>query len=179
VDIRSIEFVGKRAKLVPLEERQIGALYAAGRFPEIWTCWPVQITTRDDMERLVLAFLEAQRQGQALPFTILDQRSGQVVGGTRLHNISHDNRSVEIGKTWLTPAVWGTHLNTECKYLLLRYCFETLETLRVQLKTDVYNVRSQRAIERLGAVREGVLRQHWILPDGLLGPPTHFCTLSL
>jgi N-acetyltransferase len=83
-----------------------------------------------------------------------------VVGNTRLHNISHENRSLEIGKTWLTPAVWGTHLNTGCKYLLLRYCFETLETLRVQLKTDVRNVRSQRAIERFG------VRHHWIMPDG-------------
>ena len=83
-----------------------------------------------------------------------------------LHNISHENRNLEIGKTWLTPAVWGTHLNTECKYLLLRYCFETLGTLRVQLKTDVRNVRSQRATERLGAVKEGVLRHHWVMPDG-------------
>jgi RimJ/RimL family protein N-acetyltransferase len=155
-----------RATLVPLQESQVDTLYAAGRYPEIWTWWPVQIETRADMERLVHNFLEAQGRGEAVAYTILDQHSGEVVGGTRLHNISHENRSLEIGKTWLTPAVWGTHLNTECKYLLLRYCFETLETLRVQLKTDVRNVRSQKAIERLGAVREGVLRQHWIMADG-------------
>jgi RimJ/RimL family protein N-acetyltransferase len=178
VDICSNEFLGKRARLVPLEEGQIDALYAAGHLPEIWTWWPVQIETRADMERLVLTILEAQRRGQAVAYTVLDQQSGQVVGGTRLHNISHENRSIEIGKTWLTPSVWGTHLNTECKYMLLQYCFEIVETLRVQLKTDVRNVRSQRAIERLGAVREGVLRQHWIMPDGRNRDSVLYSTLA-
>jgi RimJ/RimL family protein N-acetyltransferase len=164
--IQPTTFLGKRAQLVPMEESHIDALYEAGQFPEIWSWWPVRIRTHEEMARLVRTFLHAQEQGQAFPFTILDQQSGQVVGSTRLHAISHENRSLEIGKTWLTPSVWGTHLNTECKYLLLRYCFETLETLRVQFKTDVRNIRSQRAIERLGAVREGVLRHHWIMPDG-------------
>lgn len=166
MDIHPTQFVGKRARLVPMEESHIDALYEAGRFPEIWSWWPVRITTHAEMQQLVLNFLQAQQQGLAFPFTIIDQESERIVGSTRLHNISHANRSLEVGKTWLTPAVWGTHLNTECKYLLLRYCFETLEVLRVQLKTDVRNVRSQRAIERLGATREGVLRHHWIMPDG-------------
>lgn len=158
--------VGKRVELVPLKESHIDALYQAGRFPEIWSWWPVRIRTHEEMEHLVKTFLHAQQEGQAYPFTLVDRESRQVIGSTRLHNISHANRSLEIGKTWLTPAAWGTHANTECKYLLLRFCFETLETLRVQLKTDVRNVRSQRAIERLGAVKEGVLRHHWVMPDG-------------
>jgi N-acetyltransferase len=166
MDISPTQFLGQRARLVQMEESHIDALYEAGRFPEIWSWWPVRITSRDEMQRLVLTFLQAQQDGHAFPFTIIDQRNGQIIGSTRLHNISHENRSLEIGKTWLTPAAWGTHINTECKYLLLRYCFETLETIRVQLKTDMRNVRSQRAIERLGAVKEGVLRHHWIMPDG-------------
>jgi len=166
MDISPVPFLGKRAKLVPLEEEHIDALYEAGRFPEVWSWWPIRIRTREEMKQLVLTFLQAQQDGRAFSFTVLDQQHDQIVGCTRLHNISHENRNLEIGKTWLTPAVWGTHLNTECKYLLLRYCFETLGTLRVQLKTDVRNVRSQRAIERLGAVKEGVLRHHWVMPDG-------------
>jgi len=90
------------------------------------------------------------------------------VGSTRFLNISIQNRNLEIGSTWLSPTVWRTRINTECKYLLLKHCFETLGTIRVQLKTDSRNVRSQRSIERLGAVKEGVLRNHMIMPDGYL-----------
>ncbi len=168
MDIHPTCLTGKRAELIPLAENHIDALYAAGRYPEIWTWWPMRITSYDDMRQLVQTFLQAQQQGIGYPFTIVDQANGQIVGMTRLHNISHENRSLEIGKTWLTPSTWGTHLNTECKYLLLCHCFETLKAVRVQLKTDVRNIRSQRAIERLGAVREGVLRHHWIMPDGHL-----------
>lgn len=166
MDIQPVHLVGKRAELVPLEVAHIPALYAAGNNPDIWHYLPMTVNTLDDMRDLVHAFLENQQKGRSLPFTIIDQESNQVVGSTRFHNISHDNWSIEIGKTWLSPTVWGTHLNTECKYLLMRHCFETLHTIRVQLKTDVRNIRSQRAIERIGGVREGVLRNHWIQPDG-------------
>lgn len=166
MDIQPVRLVGKRAALVPMEVAHIPALYNAGNNPDIWLYLPMTVTTIDDMRDVVYTFLDDQARGKALLFTIIDQESNQVVGSTRFHNISHENRSVEIGKTWLSPAVWGTHLNTECKYLLLRHCFETLHTIRVQLKADVRNIRSQRAIERIGGVREGVLRQHWILPDG-------------
>jgi N-acetyltransferase len=168
MDIRPSHLIGMRAELVPLAESHIDALYEAGNYPEIWTWWPMRITSHDDMKQLVQIFLQAQQQGIGYPFTIIDQSGGQIVGMTRLHNISHENRSLEIGKTWLTPSTWGTHLNTECKYLLLRHCFETIDVVRVQLKTDVRNIRSQRAIQRLGAVKEGVLRHHWIMPDGHL-----------
>ena len=166
MDIQPVQLVGKRAKLVPMEVAHIPDLYRAGNNADIWLYLPMTVITIDDMRDVVYTFLDAQAKGTALPFTIIDQESNQIVGSTRFHNISHENWSVEIGKTWLSPSVWGTHLNTECKYLLLCHCFETLHTIRVQLKADVRNIRSQRAIERLGAVREGVLRQHWIMPDG-------------
>ncbi|MGH2507821.1 MAG: GNAT family N-acetyltransferase, partial [Ktedonobacteraceae bacterium] len=161
-----VHLVGKRAELVPLEVAHIPDLYTTGNNPEIWHHLPMTVNTLDDMSDVVYAFLEDQQKGRSLPFTIIDQESNRVVGSTRFHNISHENWSIEIGKTWLSPTVWGTHLNTECKYLLMRHCFETLHTIRVQLKTDVRNIRSQRAIERIGGVRDGVLRNHWIQPDG-------------
>lgn len=99
---------------------------------------------------------------------IYDKQLDQIVGSTSFLSISIPNRNLEIGYTWLTPTVWRTRVNTECKYLLLKHCFETLKTIRVQLKTDRRNVRSQRAIERIGAIKEGTLRNQMIMPDGYL-----------
>ncbi len=92
--------------------------------------------------------------------------SGRVAGATRYLNITPEHRGLEIGGTWYGLEFQRTAVNTECKYLLLQYAFETLGCIRVQFKTDLRNERSQRAIERIGAKREGVLRNHMILPDG-------------
>jgi RimJ/RimL family protein N-acetyltransferase len=92
--------------------------------------------------------------------------SGRVAGATRYLNIVPQDRGLEIGGTWYGPEFQRTVVNTECKYLLLSHAFERLGCIRVQLKTDLRNERSQRAIERIGAVKEGVLRNHMILPDG-------------
>lgn len=109
---------------------------------------------------------------------IIDQATNQVVGSTRFLDISSQHRQLEIGSTWLTPSVWRTRMNTECKYLLLKHCFEVLETIRVQIKTDRRNVQSQRAIERLGAVKEGVLRRHRILPDGYVRDTVYYSVID-
>lgn len=167
LDLRPVALHGRFARLVPLQQDHVAALFAVNN-PAIWQWFPVRIETLEDMQRLVDKHLAARDQGQAVPFTIIEQATGEIVGSTRLHTISHENRSIEIGKTWLTPRVWRSGINRECKYLLLGYCFEVLKLVRVQLKTDLRNIRSQRAIEGLGAVREGVWRQHWILPNGTI-----------
>jgi len=104
--------------------------------------------------------------GTSVWFAVIDTATGQAVGVTSLMDIRRGDRGLEIGGTWLTPRVWRSAVNSECKYLLLRHAFEVLGCIRVQLKTDSRNTRSQRAIERLGAVKEGVLRKHMILHDG-------------
>jgi RimJ/RimL family protein N-acetyltransferase len=168
LDIRPVELEGERVRLVPMEAAHIPDLYEAGKDPAIWTYTTRKVRTPEDMRDLVEAALRAREQGTELPFVILDKESGRLVGSTRFLNIVAAHRQLEIGWTWLSPAVWRTRVNTECKYLLLRHCFETLGAVRVQLKTDSRNVRSQQAIERIGAVREGVLRRHMILPDGYI-----------
>jgi len=100
------------------------------------------------------------------PLVVVDRTTDTIVGSTRYLDIVPAHKAVEIGWTWLTPSVWRTSINTECKYLLLRHAFETAGAIRVCLKTDSRNLRSQAAIERIGGVREGVLRRHRILPDG-------------
>jgi len=168
LDIRPVELEGERVRLFPMEAGHIPELYEAGKDPAIWTYTTWKVRTPEDMRELVEAALRAREQGTEMPFVILDKESGRLVGSTRFLNIAAAHRQLEIGSTWLSPAVWRTRVNTECKYLLLRHCFETLGAVRVQLKTDSRNVRSQQAIERIGAVREGVLRRHMILPDGYI-----------
>ena len=164
--IEPVTLTGVRAQLVPLATSHLDALTAAGARPETWEFFPWRLDHRDAMKAHIDWLLEEQSQGHSLPFTIIDQLGSRIVGSTRFHTISKANRSLEIGTTWLHPDVWRTGVNIEAKYLLLRHAFEHWQAVRVQIKTDVHNLRSQRAIERLGAVREGVLRQHWILPSG-------------
>ncbi len=120
----------------------------------------------DTMREWIHATLQEYAAGRCLPFAIFECTSGRTVGSTRYMNIVHKDRGLEIGWTWLASEARRSAINTECKYLLLRHAFETLGAIRVQLKTDSRNLRSQRAIERLGAVKEGVLRNHMIMPDG-------------
>jgi RimJ/RimL family protein N-acetyltransferase len=162
-----LTLTGKRAQLVPLERAHFPALLEAGQYPEIWKYMPLQtIPSQELLERYLEGGLADQVSGTCLPFSIIDMETGGIVGSTRLFDISVNHRRGEIGHTWLTPSAWRTRINTECKYLLLAHAFETLDMIRVQLKTDLRNTRSQSAVERIGAVREGVLRNHFILPDG-------------
>lgn len=110
--------------------------------------------------------LDDQKFGRRLPFAIVDSHTETAVGSTSYIDIRPEDRGVEIGWTWLTPSRWGTGINREAKYQLLRHAFEGQDAIRVALKTDSRNHRSQRAIESLGAVREGVWRNHRILSDG-------------
>lgn len=99
------------------------------------------------------------RKGRNTRSRSVDLQSDEIVGSARFLNISLGHRNLEIGWTWYSPKVWRTHVNTECKYLLLTYCFEELQLVRMQLKADVRNERSNKAIVRIGATHEGVLRK--------------------
>lgn len=178
MEISPVELVGDRAKLIPMAESHIEGLFGAGSDPQIWAYMPMRVETIEDMRRLVSGALSARATGAEFPFVIIDQESDNIVGSTRFLDISVPNRHLEIGWTWLVPTVWRTRINTECKYLLLKHCFETLRTIRVQLKTDGRNVRSQQAIERIGAVKEGVLRKHRVMPDGYIRDSVYFSVID-
>ena len=162
-----------------MDTAHIEGLFTAARFPDIWTWLPTAMPdTREDMARMVEAALSNQERSEEVPFTIWDQDTRRIVGSTRYLDISAANRHLEIGWTWYTPSVWRTRLNTECKYLLLRHAFETLGVVRVQLKTDSRNLRSQAAIARIGGIREGVLRRQRILHDGYIRDTVYFSILD-
>lgn len=158
-----------------MEPAHIEGLFEAGRYPEIWTYTQGNLMSIEGTEEYVRAALAKEN---ALTFVIENRATGKVIGSTRFYEISKQNRSLEIGNTWLTPGVWRTAVNTECKYLLLKYCFESLGTVRVQFKTDARNLRSQAAISRLGAVKEGVLRKHMIYPNGFIRDSVYFSIID-
>ena len=164
--LKSGELVGTAVKLVPLGKIHEQELYEAAKPKEIWEHLPVNVHSLSDMKRLIESALKAKKEGRELPFAVFDIESHSIVGSTRFLDISLLNKSVEIGWTWYHPSVWRTRVNTECKYLLLKYCFEELKLHRVQFKTDVRNNRSREAIKRLGATQEGITRKHMALPDG-------------
>ncbi|PED34173.1 GNAT family N-acetyltransferase [Bacillus cereus] len=133
---------------------------------EIWTYLIAKMDSYQDMEQYVEVAIKGFEEETDLPFVVVDQKTNEIVGSTRLYSISNDNKTVELGQTWYHPSVHRTSINTECKYMLLQYAFEELHMLRVQIKTDLRNEKAQRAIERLGAVKEGVLRNERQLPNG-------------
>ncbi len=154
---------GRWVRLEPLAERHEAALAALVMDAEISR--HMATPPSDFAAWLATAYGRAAR-GEQLPFATVECATGAVVGSTRYMDIQPANYSVEIGATWLGRAWWGTGLNREAKYLMLGHLFETVGCRRVWFKTDALNVRSQRAIEALGAMREGVLRKHMVVQGG-------------
>ena len=170
---------GVHARMEPLEERHAEDLYAVGGDDDIWRYMPrPRLTSVADARQMIAAARAAAAEGSQLPFAVVASANGRAVGSTRYLDIRRHDRGLEIGWTWLGIAYQRTPINTECKYLLLRHAFETLGAVRVQLKTDLRNERSQQAIERLGATREGVLRKHMILWDGFVRDTVYYSILD-
>lgn len=167
VEMKPVVLTGKHVRLEPLSEAHVPGLTEIGSGQDFWNFMLYgDIQTEADMRNWVLDIMARGKRGTDLPFAVIHLASGRAAGATRYLNILPRDRGLEIGGTWYGTEFQRTAVNTECKYLLLTHAFETLGCIRVQLKTDLLNVRSQKAIERIGAVREGVLRNHMILPDG-------------
>lgn len=179
LDIHPITLTGRIVRLEPLTEAHVPDLAVAGADDSIWQFMPYGlVTTEEKMRGWVREILSRQARGTDLVFAVIHLETGGAIGSTRYMDIQRQHRGLEIGGTWYSPAYQRTAVNTECKYLLLAHAFERLGCLRVQLKTDLRNERSQRAIERIGAVREGVLRDHMILPDGYVRSSVYYSILA-
>jgi len=165
--VKPVTLQGKHVRLEPMTEAHIPGLAEIGIGQSFWNYMLYgDIKTEEDMRQWVLDILSRVENGTDMPFVAIHLASGRVAGATRYLNILPKDRGLEIGGTWYGLDFQRTPVNTECKYLLLTHAFETLRCIRVQLKTDLLNERSQKAIERIGAIKEGVLRNHMILPDG-------------
>ena len=158
---------GRFASLVPLSLDHHGALADAVRDGELWKLWYTAIPAPEGMKAEIERRLDLQSKGTMLPLTVLDA-AGTPAGMTTYMNIDAPNRRVEIGSTWYRQSVQRGPLNTECKSMLLTHAFETLDCIAVEFSTHVLNNQSRRAIERLGAKLDGILRRHSIQPDGTI-----------
>jgi RimJ/RimL family protein N-acetyltransferase/nitroimidazol reductase NimA-like FMN-containing flavoprotein (pyridoxamine 5'-phosphate oxidase superfamily) len=158
---------GGHVELSQLDMSHVDGLFAAVADPEVyrWQTRPLPSDTAE-MGRQVAEALRMQQQGFRVPFIQRDASTGEIIGTTSYYSPDETNRAIAIGYTMLSRARWRTGANTESKLLLMRHAFETLGAVRVEWHTDLCNERSQQAIERLGAVREGVLRRHRLRPDG-------------
>ncbi|MFB6646900.1 GNAT family N-acetyltransferase [Bacillus toyonensis] len=162
-----MEIIHERAKLRLMDSGDVETLFSIVEGNrQIWAYLISKMETVQDMQQYVQKAIKSYGKGTQIPFAVVDQQTNKIVGSTRLYNISVEDKTVELGQTWYHPSVQRTSINTECKYMLLQYAFEKLHMLRLQIKTDVRNEKAQRAIERLGAVKEGVLRNERRLPSG-------------
>ena len=168
---------GAHVRLEPLAPEHLGALCEVGLDPGLWRLNPSPVASREDMARYVQIARDAHARGEALPFATVDLASGTVVGSTRLGNVALGHRRVEIGWTWIAAPWQRTAINTEAKLLLLRHAFGPLACNRVELKTDARNARSQEAMRRIGATREGTLRHHMVTASGHLRDTVYFSIL--
>ncbi|MGI4956388.1 MAG: GNAT family N-acetyltransferase [Janthinobacterium lividum] len=163
-----VQLVGRHVTLLPLEPQHHDGLVEAARDGMLWGIWFTSVPSPDGMADDIATRLAWHDQGIMLPFTVVETATGRIVGMTSFGRIDPVVRRVEIGWTWYADRVQRTALNTEAKRLLLTHAFETLECVAVELRTHFMNHRSRRAIERLGAKLDGVLRHNARSKDGTL-----------
>lgn len=167
MDVQPVILTGRHVRLEPLTAAHAEPLWPHANEPAIWSFMPYgEVSTVNRLHDVILDLLRRQSAGTDLCFAVVDLAGNAPIGMTRYMTIERANHGLEIGGTWYGRDFRRTAVNTECKYLLMQHAFEALGCIRVQLKTDLRNERSQRAIERLGATREGVLRKNIIMPDG-------------
>lgn len=179
MNLQPIELAGKRVRLEPVGYQHVHDLVDAAASDDIWT-YLDEPTPRgpEDVEALIRVALDDLAAGRRVPFAVVAVATGRAVGSSSYIDIRPADRGVEIGWTWFTPAVWGTGINTESKYLLLAHAFDDQAAIRVAIKTDARNMRSRRAIEKLGAVCEGTWRNHRILSTGVYRDSAYFSVID-
>lgn len=165
--LEPLTLTSEHAQLEPLSHAHHDALCDAARDGELWNLWYTAIPSPETMRAEIDRRLALQAQGSMLPFTVRIP-SGQVAGMTTYMNVDQIHHRVEIGSTWYAQSVQRTALNTACKLLLLRHAFETLNCIAVEFRTNFFNQQSRRAIERLGAKLDGILRNHMVTANGAM-----------
>ena len=176
--LQPVVLEGRFVRLEPLTTDHEPALLAAAQDERIWRYTIHDPRTAESMHAYVASALADQERGEALPFAVHHREARRIIGATRFHSFSATNRGIEIGLTWYSPDFWRTQVNTECKYLMLRYAFDVLGCIRVQFTSDTRNDQSRAAILRLGAREEGTLRSKVIMRDGHRRDAVYFSILD-
>jgi len=166
--LQPVTLRSQHVNLEPLDQRHSDDLTDAVKDGALWTLWYTSVPAPEGMQAEIERRLTLQAAGTMLPFAVIDNTSGRAVGMTTYMNVDANNRHVEIGSTWYRKSVQRTALNTRCKLMLLTHAFETLDCIAVEFRTHAFNHQSRRAIKRLGAKLDGVLRSHQIASNGTL-----------
>jgi RimJ/RimL family protein N-acetyltransferase len=178
IQVQPVVLEGRGIRLEPLAEAHHDALVAAASDGRLWELWYTAVAAPEGMRDLIASALKGQRDGHMMPWVVRDLASGAVIGSTRYHDIVPAIDRVEIGYTWYSQSRQRTHVNTTCKLLLLGHAFDTLGCKVVGLRTDNFNFRSQRAIEGLGAKKDGVIRHHAARRDGTVRDSVMYSILA-
>jgi RimJ/RimL family protein N-acetyltransferase len=176
--IQHVVLKGVEVDLIPLDEKHFPALDALGSEKKIWEFIPIDMSTSAQRIQVFENAIISRIQGTQYPFAIYSKEENKLIGSTRFMNIEQEHKKLEIGWTWLHPDYWNTTVNLECKLLLLTFCFQELKAIRVQLKTDANNTRSQKAIQKIGAKYEGTLRHDWIRANGTIRDSLYFSIIN-
>jgi RimJ/RimL family protein N-acetyltransferase len=178
IDVQPVVLEGGGVRLEPLAEEHHEALGMAAADGRLWEQWFISVPPPEGMRAYVADALQGQRDGRMLPWVVRDLASGAIIGTTRYHDVVPSLDRVEIGYTFYGQSHQRTHVNTTCKLLLLRHAFETLGCKVVGLRTDNFNFRSQRAIEALGAKKDGVIRHFSLRRDGTVRDTVMYSILA-
>jgi RimJ/RimL family protein N-acetyltransferase len=176
--VHPVTLEGRGIRLEPLTTTHHDALAAAAADGKLWELWFTSVPEPGGMSGYIAAALDGQRAGHMLPWVVRDLASDTIVGTTRYHDIVASIDRVEIGYTWYAQGRQRSNVNTTCKLLLLEHAFDTLHCKVVGLRTDNFNFRSQRAIEGLGAKKDGVLRHHAARKDGTVRDSVMYSILA-
>ena len=165
--LNPIELSGATVTLVPMTTQHSTALVAAASDGKLWELWYTGVPSASSVDQYIGLALSEYQADRALPFVVVDNASGRVIGSTRYLNAEPEHRHLEIGNTWYSERHQRTRVNTECKMLLLSHAFEQLRAIVVEFRTHWHNQASRAGITRLGAKQDGILRNHQIDAQGI------------
>ncbi len=171
-----ITIVGDYVKLEPISMQHCADLKEATLDGELWKIWYVRVPSPEDVDHLIQQRIALQNSGEMFTFAVIDKKTNKAVGMTSYFKIVSSNKRLDIGYTWYRQSVQRTPINTETKLLLLSHAFEVLNAIAVGFGANWFNIKSRKAIERLGAKLDGVLRNHMILPNGVIAD---YCLYSI
>jgi N-acetyltransferase len=175
---KPVSLEGHGVRLEPLERKHEEGLEAAARDGKLWALWYTSVPAPGETQAYIEAALLGQKEGHMLPWVVFDLKDKSIVGSTRYHDIVAAADRVEIGYTWYAKRCQRSHVNTACKLLLFSHGFEALKCKVVGLRTDNFNFTSQRAIEALGAKKDGVIRHHWPRRDSTVRDTVMYSVLA-
>lgn len=173
-----IMFEDELVRLEPLQPKHFELLLPVAMEPSLWLFTVAKINSAEAFRKYFDTAMEEKQNKKSYPFAYFNKQMQQYVGSTRFANIEFANKKLEIGWTWIHPSLQGTGFNKHCKFLLLNFGFETLGLNRIELKTSLLNLKSQKAMLKIGAVKEGIFRKNIINDDGTIRDTVYFSFIN-